>query len=239
MSHCSLCGGSGWEGRCDCDPDGQYHCRGMGTCGTHECPACGEEGFLTEPISLAKLALRFSRVERATFHEDGVRPETDSDHTVMLGLVACQLAPPLLDQGKVAQYSIVHDLVEAYSGDVQTLTITEEGRRDKERREGEARARILEEFGPRSWVCCTLMEYEEQVAPEARFVRLMDKILPKLTHAFNGCAAAQKLGVSREGFRQAHAAQHEKLSAEYPEFSVTLGLLRESMDYAESCWRDQ
>lgn len=131
MSHCSLCGGSGWEGRCDCDPDGQYHCRGMGTCGTHECPACGEEGFLTEPISLAKLALRFSRVERATFHEDGVRPETDSDHTVMLGLVACQLAP------------------------------------------------------------------------------------------------------------QAHAAQHEKLSAEYPEFSVTLGLLRESMDYAESCWRDQ
>ena len=39
----------------------------------------------------------------------------------------------------------------------------------------------------------TLTAYEAQIEPEARYVRLMDKVLPKLTHLFNECVAAREL----------------------------------------------
>jgi putative hydrolase of HD superfamily len=75
-------------------------------------------------IELAQLCLRFGRVDRATTHEDGQRHETDTDHTVMLGVIACAFASSCgldLDIGKVAQFALVHDLVEAHAGDTNTL----------------------------------------------------------------------------------------------------------------------
>jgi hypothetical protein len=43
---CEDCGKTGWVGFCDCDPEGLTHCRGQGTCGTHECPTCEGRGTL-------------------------------------------------------------------------------------------------------------------------------------------------------------------------------------------------
>jgi len=190
---------------------------------------------LERAMRLAQISLAFGRVERATRHEDGVRVETDTDHTVMLGLVACELAPPSLDRAKVAAFAIVHDLTEVYAGDTQTLTITPEGMAAKHAREDAARTRLAGELGEGSWIAETLAVYEVQREPEARFVRLLDKVLPKLTHAFNGCAAALPL-TDRAGFVEAHDRQHRKLSEEYPEFPEVLELLRLSMRHAEEQW---
>ncbi len=190
---------------------------------------------LSRALQLARISLAFARVERATRHEDGRRPETDADHTVMLGLVACELAPPRLDRAKVAAFALVHDLPEVYAGDAQTLVISAEGRAAKKEREDAARDRLAEELGVGSWVAETLAAYEAQQEPEARFVRVIDKILPKLTHAFNGCVAAMLL-TDRAGFVEAHAHQLRTLSVEYPEFPEALELLRASMLHAEACW---
>lgn len=190
---------------------------------------------LSRALLLAKLALAFGRVERATRHDDGLRPETDTDHTVMLGLVACELAPAELDRSKVAAFALVHDLIEVYSGDTQTLVISPEAMTAKATRERAARARLVAELGAGSWVAETLSTYEAQVEPEARFVRLIDKVLPKLTHALNGCAGARPL-TDRAGFLDAHARQLGRLRGEYPEFQDALDLLAESMCHAESCW---
>ena len=184
---------------------------------------------------LARIALAFGRVERATRHEDGVRPETDTDHTVMLGLVACELAPPGLDRAKIAAFALVHDLLEVHAGDTQTLTITPEAMVAKRAREDAARARLVGELGVGSWLAEILVIYEAQREPEARFVRVMDKVLPKLTHAFNGCVAALSL-TDRAGFIEAHERQYRKLSEEYPEFPDVLDLLRLSMQHAEALW---
>jgi putative hydrolase of HD superfamily len=184
---------------------------------------------------LARIALAFGRVERATRHEDGVRPETDTDHTVMLSLVACEFAPPGLDRAKVAAFALVHDLVEVYAGDAQTLTITPEGMAAKRAREDAARSRLTAELGAGSWLAAMLAIYEEQRVPEARFVRLIDKVLPKLAHAFNGCAAAAAL-TDHTGFVDSHARQFQEFSEKYPEFPETLALLRASMLRAEECW---
>lgn len=188
-------------------------------------------------LRLARISLAFGRVERATRHEDGVRVETDTDHTVMLGLVAGELAPPSLDRAKVTAFALVHDLAEVYAGDTQTLTITPAGMAAKHAREDAARARLAGELGEGSWIAQALAEYEAQRQPEARFVRLVDKVLPKLTHAFNGCAAALSL-TDRAGFFEAHERQYRKLCEEYPEFPEVLELLRLSMRHAEAQWRD-
>ncbi len=61
---------------------------------------------LDRAVDIAKLALQFARVRRVTRHEDGRRPEFDSDHTVMLAILACDMAPEGLDLGLVAQFAI-------------------------------------------------------------------------------------------------------------------------------------
>ena len=195
------------------------------------------DNTLSRALMLARISLAFGRVERATRHEDGRRPETDTDHTVMLGLIACELAPSYLDRARVAVFTLVHDLPEAdpNTGDTQTLTITPEGMAAKRAREAAARARITADLGAGSWIAEMMAIYEEQREPEARFVRLVDKILPKLTHAFNGCVAAMPL-TDRAGFVEAHARQLFALAEEYPEFPEALDLLRASMLHAEGCW---
>ncbi len=190
---------------------------------------------LPRALVLARISLAFGRVERATMHEDGLRPETDTDHTVMLGLIACELAPPHLDRAKVAAFALVHDLAEVYAGDAQTLVISLEARAQKKAREDAARLRLSSELGEDSWLAALLAVYEAQEEPEARFVRLTDKVLPKLTHAFNGCVAAHPI-VDRAGFLAAHARQLQELREAYPEFPEMLDLLQDAMMYAEKCW---
>ena len=192
--------------------------------------------MLDRSIALGRLALAFSRVERVTKHEDGIRLETDSDHTVMLAIIACDLAPSGLKRALVAHFAVVHDLVEVHSGDVQTLKIDAGQRLAKAERERLAYLRLAEEFGEASDLCFMIRRYEQQKEPEARFVRLLDKVMPKITHALNGCAAA-KLIVNYDGFVAAHEKQHQELSEMYPEFPEILALLRLSMDHAEACWR--
>lgn len=195
---------------------------------------------LHRATSLALLCLKFARVERVTRHEDGKRPETDSDHTVMLVVIACDLCPDGLDRGKVAQFAAVHDLLEADTGDVQTLTIDAAGRTAKAEAERAAMERFRAKYGEDSWLVSCLLEYERQDTSEARYVRAMDKVLPKLTHLFNGCIAAKNL-TDRMGFHRAHNAQLEKMSELYKDdfwASRVLDLLVLAMAASENAWKD-
>lgn len=189
---------------------------------------------------LADLVLRFGRVERATAHPDGVRPETDTDHTVMLAIVACDLAPPDLDRGLIAQFALVHDLVEAECGDTQTLTITAEERVAKTARERAAMAALVERFGPASWLGRTLTAYEAGEAREARWVYVMDKVMPKLTHILNHAAAARRL-TDRDGFVASHCLQWNTLVRRWkgddPTLDIALALLADAMFESETAWQ--
>jgi putative hydrolase of HD superfamily len=157
-------------------------------------------------LDLARLVLDFGRVDRITYHPDGVTPESDTDHTVMLALIGCALAErhfPELDRGRIAMHALAHDLPEVYAGDTPTLHApSAELRRAKRDREDDAFWRIYEMFH-RSlpWVPAIMNEYEMQVDPEARYVRALDKLLPKLTHLLND-------GTTLTG----HAMTHDKLA---------------------------
>lgn len=169
-------------------------------------------------VRLGGLALKFGQVNRATFHSDGRTPESDTTHTVMLGLVACAFAQkylPQLDVGLIAQRALVHDLVEVYAGDTNTLrTLTPEQKEDKEKRERFAFFQITQEYASSlPWVVDTLRAYEWSITPEDRYVRTMDKVLPKITHLLNDCAGLHEDGITPEELRSRFREQIADLTA--------------------------
>ena len=178
---------------------------------------------------VAALSLAFARVNRATLHPDGVRPESDSDHTVMLALTALHVAtmhPELnLDGATLALLALVHDLPEVYAGDTDTtggLTATQEA--DKAAREAEARGRLTGELGDDHLIISALDAYDRQ-GYHGKFLRYLDKILPKLTHTLNRNAAIRRTGHDADWLAARHKEQGDKLRAKYPEFADVLGPL--------------
>ena len=174
--------------------------------------------FITKTIDLSRMLLAFGLIERVTHHEDGITKESDTTHTVMLGVMACAFASdhaPHLDLGKIAQFALVHDLVEVYAGDTNTFA-KEVHHSDKETREKDALLKIQTEFQDTyPWIAQTIQEYETLSSPEARFVKVFDKILPKMSHLINGGVTVHKLGHNSETLKTWLATQLAKIESTY------------------------
>lgn len=175
---------------------------------------------LDASIALGKLVLAFARVNRMTHFEDGERFESDTDHTVMLGLMATAFAHTYvsrLDAGKIAQFALVHDLVEAYAGDTPTFKVmSAQELEEKQAREAAALVRIRDEFDAvYPWIAETIDAYESLETPEARFVKVFDKVLPKILHVLNSGVTAKVLGHTKETVDEFHDNQVQKLSNGY------------------------
>ncbi len=187
---------------------------------------------------IGKLILAFAKVNRVTRHEDGVTLESDTDHTVMLSVSACALSeklyPDSLDIGLVAQFAIVHDLVEAYAMDTDSFGINEEGKKAKDAREHEAFLRIESEFKDvYPWIPEMIERYEALDTREARFVKTVDKLMSKITHILNGGAYFKSKGMDAEtmwnNYQMMVKAAEEKYAKEFPELIELMDeLIRES-----------
>ena len=193
-------------------------------------------------IRLGKLSLQFGRVNRITFHppderrpDAGLMPESDTTHTVMLGLIACAIADEYvayLDRGLVAEFALVHDLVEAYAGDMPTLrALGVDQKAEKKAREHLAYSRIRTEFGlDLPWVGEAIAAYERQELSEARFVRALDKLLPKITHIANDCATLRAQGMGFDELVARYEAQERELMVYASDFPVIFELRRALVD---------
>lgn len=143
------------------------------------------------------------------------RTENDADHSWSLAVLACSLAPhidPNLNVGLVAQFSIVHDLVEVYAGD----TAFHDGpqvQATKADREADALERIKREFNQFPWLTCTLSAYEAKACDEAIFVYAMDKYIALLYDFLDNGEHLADMGLSKDRYydllkthrRKAHA----------------------------------
>lgn len=186
-------------------------------------------------VDLGRLALAFGRVDRtAVYHPGGITPESDTDHTVMLGWVACSLAAryfPQLDVGLVAQFALIHDAPEVYAGDTPTLRIDDAGRQAKAEREKAASQRIDREFtGRLDWLPDYLEMYEQQEIPEARFVRGVDKVLPKVVHLLDGCTGLHEQGIGGGELAGVFERQRRDMEGYVGEFAELLDLRAELVD---------
>lgn len=187
---------------------------------------------------IGKLVFAFAKVNRVTRHEDGVTLESDTDHTVMLSVAACALAkklyPDSLDIGLVAQFAIVHDLVEAYAMDTDSFGINEEGKKAKDAREHEAFLRIQNEFKDvYPWIPEMIEKYEVLDTKEARFVKSADKLMSKITHIINGGAYFKSKGMDANTmwnkYQMMVKTAEEKYAKEFPEILELMDeLIKES-----------
>ncbi len=172
-------------------------------------------------VDLGKLVLQFARVNRITYHEDDITLESDTDHTVLLSIIACAFASDYkksLNLGLVAQFALVHDLVEVYAGDTPHLHGKGIDKRmlDKEKREKKALIRIKKEFGKTfPWLHKTIEKYEKLDTSEARFVKILDKAMPKITHSLNRVRVLKKHGYTREMSKVAFEKQILEISKSY------------------------
>jgi putative hydrolase of HD superfamily len=179
---------------------------------------------INSALTLAKLALDFGKVDRATFHRDGRTPESDTDHTVMLQIMALAFRPPQYSTELILKFCLVHDLVEVVVGDTNTAFISEKEMEAKHKREADGRAMLFDLLvgTPNGSGLTSMIElYEEQELREARYVRYLDKLLPKLTHILNGCEAIHQMGRTAEELGERHRDQLEALQKQYPEFVGT------------------
>jgi putative hydrolase of HD superfamily len=184
-------------------------------------------------VRLGRLALDFGRVDRIALHPDGRTAESDTDHTVMLGLIACAFAHqhrPALDTGRIAQYALVHDLVEVYAGDTPTLrALSATAKSEKQRREHQAQQRILAEFGGAlPWLPETIADYERRATPEARYVKALDKLMPKIAHILNRGATfrQERMSVADVAARyESQIGELKEYAADFPELFELRGVL--------------
>ncbi len=181
---------------------------------------------------IGKLIFTFARIDRVVLLEDGETPESDTDHTVMLSVCACALAErlyPHLDRGKIAQYALVHDLVEVHAGDTNTFNISARDNEEKEKREAYAFELLQKEFSNAApWIPDTIAAFNSQESSEARFVDLLDKMMTLITHVINRGAFMKKRGITKEETTSQFTGKlhrcEERFGKEFPEM---IGMIRE------------
>lgn len=172
-------------------------------------------------LALSDVTVNFARVHRAPRYPGGAR-ESDVEHSYHLALSAMELAPMYredLDTGLVVQFCLVHDLPEVHVGDVWTFAISDEDRALKEENERIATERLLATLPPVT--AGLLKRYEEQLEPEARFTRYIDKLLPAMINIVAGESSTflSDYGVSTaEELAEARRGHMFKLRQMFPEF---------------------
>lgn len=168
---------------------------------------------------LARVVMKFGRVNRLT-RDDAYLPESDTTHSLMLAFLCLEFSRheiTPLDRGLVLAYAIVHDLPEVYAGDTPTLIpLTPEQQIDKDAREANARKQLRAELAAFPRILKIMDDYEAQADSESRFVKVMDKITPKLTHTLNGFVVPQALGETSATLAEKLKNQAERLRQHSP-----------------------
>lgn len=172
-----------------------------------------------EFVRIYGLAMELGLVRRATQHASG-EAESDTTHTVGLAYVAMICAQRMmLDVARVLTMALVHDLVEAYAGDVCTaVELSPAARAEKNAREAEALKRILGEVPELGrWI----KAYEAQACAESQLVNYLDKMCPTAAHVLSGGSVViEALGLTLEQVKDVHSAQAAKLRERHPTVRV-------------------
>ncbi len=174
---------------------------------------------------------KFANTKRATFRRG--RPENDGEHTLHLQFIAVVYASryyPELDIGRVLLYALVHDFVEVYAGDVNSLKASPDDIVRQGLMEAEAIEKLAREFsGEWPFFIETIRQYELLETPEARFVKCFDKCDALIVHYHDKAGVALlKMGVvCSKDFERLHQAVGERLKRYEGEFPDVIAIREE------------
>ncbi len=181
-------------------------------------------------LMLSGIVNQFIDVKRATLRNG--RYETDGEHTLHLQSLAVAYAAeyhPDLELGKVSLYALVHDFIEVYAGDTNSLKATAKEIAAKTLRERAALNRLRNELGASwpSWV--NLIEkYELLIDKEARFIKTFDKCDPGFSHLESKGKVLLALGVvSRDMYESHNTVVLDRMGQYAGEFPDVLAIREE------------
>jgi 5'-deoxynucleotidase YfbR-like HD superfamily hydrolase len=161
-----------------------------------------------EALQVSQVAIDFAAIQRIPRYCPN-RRENNAEHSFMLGLASLAIAPryyPGLDTGLMTQFSLVHDLPELVTDDIPTFKISTEELQAKHKAEQAALSSLCKTLPPH--IADILVYYEEQIAPEARMVRHIDKLLPMAVDV-NGAG----LQIMREDYGTTTRTQFDETAA--------------------------
>jgi len=173
---------------------------------------------------MIKLVFPFHQIKRdAVLPIEPRRFENDVEHSWSVAFLACSLAHEIdktLDLGKVAQFAIVHDLVEVFSGDTSPWHV-KAVRESKKEREEHALGQIEKHYKRFPWIAQTIREYESRKSNEAKFVYAVDKVIILLLRYIDKGRFYIENGVTKQlfdkrliGYRK-KAFAHPKIGSYY------------------------
>lgn len=129
--------------------------------------------------------------------------------------MACSLAPEVdtsLDVGKIAQFAIVHDLVEVFASDTSPWH-DQQTRDSKEEREATS-LRQIEAVSTRfPWIARTIHEYESHASNEAKFVWALDKVIILMVRHLDKGRYYVENGITKELFDERLVTHRKKAHA--------------------------
>ncbi len=138
------------------------------------------------------------RVSRTVFVKGEERLENDIEHQYQLAVVSWYIIVTeklSLNVDRTIQYALVHDMVEAYAGDMHFYKRNEE---EKKEREHAAAQRLCEEFPEFTDMHALIVGYERREDLESRFVYALDKLLPIMNIYLDKGRSWKMDGVTRE-----------------------------------------
>ena len=137
-----------------------------------------------EQSELLKILAVAGRLKRTTRHcwTEPDRKESVADHSWRIALMAMLLTPefPDTDMDKVIRMCLIHDLGEAFTGDIPTFWKTEADEQ-KEDRLFDSWVATLPEDTRAEWTGL-LAEMEALSTPEAKLYKALDKMEAVITH---------------------------------------------------------
>jgi putative hydrolase of HD superfamily len=167
------------------------------------------------------------------------RRENVSEHSFSLAVVACALAARVrgdLEIGLVAQYALVHDLVERYAGDT-SVWADQRTLSEKDEREARARAQLRTDFGQDfPWLHEMVEAYERREDLESKFVYALDKALP---HVSILVAGKHPMHPTYEDYRARIHVALDKIGSDEPEIAHIFIELLEMFDDRQDFFRTE
>lgn len=144
---------------------------------------------LSKIIEFTNFINKFREIERVILIKNNNRKENDAEHSYQLTMLSWYIN----DVGelnysldKIIKYSLIHDLVEIYAGDVNTFSTNKSDHENKENKEMAALEKIKREFPEFPELTQTITTYNKKQDPESKFVYILDKLIPILNIYLDG-----------------------------------------------------
>lgn len=169
---------------------------------------------LDDMMQFSALMLRLQDVVRAIHVPGRDAKENDVEHSYHLAMMGWYLNVSGVlgyNTDSLVRYALIHDLAEAYAGDVSALDSV--GRIGKPQREAAALARIRAEFPMAEEIVQAVHNYEILADDEAKFIYALDKLMPMvMVYMADGRTWREE----KQGFAVMHECQAPKIAISEP-----------------------